>query len=142
MRKRSRARELALMALYQIDITRETALEALNDFWEGHKAEAEVREFASKVVAGTIQNLKKIDEIISRSADNWEIHRMATVDRNILRLSTYELLFLEEIPPKVSINEAVDLAKKFGDTESSRFVNGILDRISKTEAPPTKQKIV
>ena len=121
------------MALYQMDITQEASQEALTLFWENHKADTEVRGFATGLVAGAIQNSKRIDEVISRYADNWEIHRMAAVDRNILRLATYELLFVEEIPPKVSINEAVDLAKKFGDVESSRFVNGILDRISKTE---------
>ena len=130
------------MALYQIDITQEATQEALALFWENHKADAEVRGFATGLVTGTIQNSKKIDEVIARYADNWEIHRMATVDRNILRLATYELLFVEEIPPKVSINEAVDLAKKFGDVESSRFVNGILDRISKTEtAKNTDQRL-
>lgn len=139
MRKRSRARELALMALYQRDITREATLETLKDFWENHKADAEVRDFATELVTGTVQNLERVDEVIARYADNWEIHRMATVDRNILRLATYELLFVEEIPPKVSINEAVDLAKKFGDVESSRFVNGILDRISKTETVVAKR---
>ena len=139
MRKRSRGRELALMALYQIDITQEATQEALTLFWEDHKAEADVRSFATGLVMGAIQNSKRIDEVIARYADNWEIHRMATVDRNILRLATYELLFVEEIPPKVSINEAVDLAKKFGDVESSRFVNGILDRISKTETALAKR---
>jgi len=142
MRKRSRARELALMVLYQMDITRDTAAEALKDFWENHKADADVRGFASQLVTGTIQNLERIDQVVRHCAENWEIHRMATVDRNILRLATYELLFVDEIPLKVSINEAVDLAKKFGDVESGRFVNGILDRIGKTETTPAKQKIV
>ncbi len=127
------------MALYQMDITQEATPEALELFWENHKADTEVRDFATRLVTGTIENGKKIDEVIARYADNWEIHRMATVDRNILRLSTYELLFIEEIPPKVSINEAVDLAKKFGDVESGRFVNGILDRISKTETALPKR---
>ena len=127
------------MALYQMDITREATPEALKDFWENHKAEADVREFATELVTGATAKLDRIDQVISRYADNWEIHRMATVDRNILRLATYELLFVEEIPPKVSINEAVDLAKKFGDVESGRFVNGILDRISKTETALAKR---
>ena len=127
------------MALYQIDITREATPEALKDFWENHKADSEVREFATVLVAGAIQKLDQIDQVIGRYADNWEIRRMATVDRNILRLATYELLYEEEIPPKVSINEAVDLAKKFGDVESGRFVNGILDKISKTETTSAKR---
>ena len=127
------------MALYQVDITREATPEALKDFWENHKAHSDVRDFATELVTGATEKLDQIDQVISRYADNWEIHRMATVDRNILRLATYELLFVEEIPPKVSINEAVDLAKKFGDVESGRFVNGILDRISKTETALAKR---
>ncbi|MBI4435946.1 MAG: transcription antitermination factor NusB [Candidatus Omnitrophica bacterium] len=133
MRKRTYARELALMALYQTDITKAPVEESLQIFWETHKVVAEVKEFATSLTVGTTENLKRIDEVISHYADNWELSRMAAVDRNILRLATYELLFLEEIPPKVSLNEAIDLAKKYGDQESGRFVNGILDQIGKME---------
>jgi N utilization substance protein B len=80
-----------------------------------------------------IEKLNQIDEIITSCATNWQIKRMAVVDRNILRLSTYELLFLKDIPPKVSINEAVDIAKKYGDVNSGKFVNGIIDKINKTK---------
>jgi len=139
VRKRSRSRELALMALYQVDITREKTPEVLKDFWENHKADTEVRGFATVLITGTTAHQDRLDKVISQYADNWEIRRMATVDRNILRLAVYELLYVEEIPPKVSINEAVDLAKKFGDVESGRFVNGILDQISKAETTPTKR---
>ena len=127
------------MALYQTDITREKTPEVLKDFWENHKADAEVRGFATVLISGTTEKQDRLDKVISQYADNWEISRMATVDRNILRLAVYELLYVEEIPPKVSINEAVDLAKKFGDVESGRFVNGILDQISKVETTPTKR---
>lgn len=133
MRKRTHARELALMILYQTDITKSPLEESLQIFWEEHKAEEEVRTFTISLVTGTIANLKRIDDLLNHYADNWELSRMAAVDRNILRLATYELLYVKEIPPKVSLNEAVDLAKKFGDVESGRFVNGILDRISKVE---------
>ena len=133
MRKRTRARELALMALYQTEITRLPIDESLKIFWEEHEAEEEVKRFTSSLAVGTVEHLERIDEVISQHADNWELSRMAVVDRNILRLATYELLYVKEIPPKVSLNEAVDLAKKFGDLESGRFVNGVLDRISKVE---------
>lgn len=129
MRKRTRAREFALKALYQTEMTKENCKDSLNIFWTDHKAEEDVKEFATQLVSGTIENLKKIDETIARHTDNWEISRIARVDRNILRLATYELMFRDDIPPKVSINEAVDIAKKYGDVESGNFVNGVLDSI-------------
>lgn len=140
MRKRTHGRELALMILYQTDITKTPVEESLRIFWEEHKAPEEIKEFATSLTMGTTEHLKKIDEAITRHADNWHLSRMATVDRNILRLATYELLFVEEIPPKVTLNEAIDLAKKYGDQESGRFVNGILDQISKTEGSAEKVK--
>jgi len=138
MRKRTRARELALQLLYQADIRHEEISSVLGDFWENqsqHPEEIEIsiKEFATKLARGTHENLKKIDTVISSYAQNWQLERMAVIDRNIMRMSCYELLFLEDIPPKVSINEAVDLAKKYGDIESGKFVNGILDKINKKE---------
>jgi len=133
MRKRSRARALALKFLYQIDITKEDPSSALSHFWQEHKAEKPVKEFAAQLIQGTLENSGKIDSVINRYARNWQLKRMAVIDRNILRLAAFELLFLEEVPPKVSINEAVELAKKYGDVESGKFVNGILDKIHKTK---------
>ena len=134
MRKRTQAREYALQILYQIDVRKDPEDRILVDFWKNIEAEPEVSDFAAKLVIGAIKNKKKIDEVISKYASNWKMSRMAVIDRNVLRLATYELLFCDDIPPKVSINEAVDLAKKFGDTESGKFVNGILDKINKEEA--------
>ena len=138
MRKRTQAREYALQILYQIDVRKDPEDKILVDFWKGMEVEPEVSDFAAKLVIGTIRNKKKIDEVISKYASNWKLSRMAVIDRNVLRMASYELLFCEDIPPKVSINEAVDLAKKFGDTESGKFVNGILDKINKEEAPGGK----
>lgn len=138
MRKRTKARECAMQVLYQIDIRKDPADKLLAEFWEGKEVESEVKDFATVLVNGTVANTKRIDEVISKYASNWKLNRMAVVDRNVLRLATYELLFCEDIPIKVSINEAVDLAKKFGDLESGKFVNGILDKISKEEAPRGK----
>ena len=134
MRKRTKARECALQVLYQVDITKEDHKRCLHDFWET-KGEFEdvVKEFARTIVDGTLSKLKNIDKVIREYATNWEIDRMAIVDRNILRLATYELLYMDDIPVKVSINEAVEIAKKYGDKESSKFVNGVLDKISKEE---------
>jgi len=134
MRKRTQAREYALQILYQIDVRKDPEDRILVDFWKNIEAEPEVSDFAAKLVIGAIRNKKKIDEVISKYASNWKMSRMAVIDRNVLRIATYELLFCDDIPPKVSINEAVDLAKKFGDTESGKFVNGILDKINKEEA--------
>lgn len=134
MRKRTQAREYALQILYQIDVRKDPGDKILVDFWKNIEAEPEVSDFAAKLVIGSIKNKKKIDEVISKYASNWKMSRMAVIDRNVLRIATYELLFCDDIPPKVSINEAVDLAKKFGDTESGKFVNGILDKINKEEA--------
>ena len=138
MRKRTQAREYALQILYQIDVRNDPEDKILVDFWKNIETEPEVSDFAAKLVIGTIRNKKKIDEMISKYASNWKLSRMAVIDRNVLRMAAYELLFCEDIPPKVSINEAVDLAKKFGDTESGKFVNGILDKINKEEAPGGK----
>lgn len=134
MRRRTKARECALQVLYQVDITGDSAEGAIKDFWETKgKFEDAVKDFARTLVMGTLEKLVKIDKVISSYATNWQLDRMAKVDRNILRLGTFELLFVADIPDKVSINEAVEMAKKFGDQESSKFVNGVLDKISKEE---------
>lgn len=135
MRKRTLSRESALQILYQLEVGKDDLSVVLNDYWNREDVDKSVREFADSLAAGTRKNLAKIDEVISKYADNWEIKRMAVVDKNILRLATYELLFVKDIPPKVSINEAIDLAKRYGDDKSSKFVNGVLDKIKKMETP-------
>ena len=140
MRKRTKAREYALQVLYQIDVTKSDHNHCLEDFWRSkEEQDKSVVDFASILVKGTIKNVSKIDESISAYATNWDIKRMAVVDRNVLRLASYELLFMDDIPPKVSINEAVDIAKKYGDKDSGKFVNGILDKISKAGASNGKK---
>ena len=132
MRKRTLAREFSLQILYQIDITGDKHGEALENFWDAHledKVEEETKSFTNKVVNGVIDNLEVIDSNISQYATNWQLERMAVVDRNVLRLGCYELIFRDDIPPKVSINEAVDLAKKYSGIEAGKFVNAILDKI-------------
>lgn len=132
MRKRTRAREFALQVLYQIDITRDNCGSSLSAFWQAREDEEiaeEVKKFSDELVKGVGENLGLIDAKISQYAANWQLKRMAVVDRNILRLGCFELLFREDIPPKVSINEAVELSKKYSGTESGKFVNAILDKI-------------
>jgi transcription antitermination factor NusB len=132
MRKRTLAREFALQVLYQIDITRDSYLESLSDFWQAHIEEVlqeQVKNFTSELVKGVVDNLEVIDVKINQYATNWQIRRMAVVDRNILRMSCYELMFRDDIPWKVSINEAIELAKKYSGPETGKFVNGVLDKI-------------
>ncbi len=132
MRKRTRAREFALQILYQVDITRDNYEASLNNFWQAYqeeKIEEELKEFTALLVKGTAVNLKVIDAKISQYATNWQLQRMAVVDRNILRMSCFELLFCGDIPPKVSINEAVELAKRYSSLEAGKFVNAILDKV-------------
>ena len=131
MRKRTKARQLALQILYQIDITRENSATSLENFWRSQKKEVDsaVKQFSLELVEGIQKNREIIDRKIAQYAENWELRRMAVVDRNILRQACFELLFRPEIPPKVAINEAIELAKHFSSVEAGKFVNGILDKI-------------
>lgn len=132
MRKRTLAREFALQILYQIDIRRDNLGDIVDSFWKAQdegEVDTSVKDFALDIAKGVIENLKVIDEKISQHATNWHLKRMAVVDRNILRLASFELLFRDDIPAKVSINEAVELAKKFSGVEAGKFVNGILDKV-------------
>jgi len=134
MRKRTKAREFALQILYQMDITKDSTSVSLENFWEAHSQEdieKEIQNFTKDLVEGVAANLEVINSKISQYASNWKLERMAVVDRNIMRLGCFELLFCDDIPPKVSINEAVELAKKYSGQEAGKFVNAILDKISK-----------
>jgi len=133
MRLRSKAREVALCLLYQVEISKTDFHQAIQGYLENYPQKQEVIDFLSILIQGVISNINSIDSLIKKHVKNWEIDRMAVVDRNILRMGCFELLFLEDVPPKVAINEAIELAKRFGDMDSPRFVNGILDKIYKTE---------
>lgn len=132
MRKRTKAREFALQVLYQLDITRDPCEATLENFWQSRSEDPvddDVKKFAAELVKGTSEHSGQIDLLIARHATNWQITRMAVVDRNILRMGCYELLCREDIPSKVSINEAVDLAKAYSGIEAGKFVNAILDKV-------------
>ena len=133
MRKRTRARECALKILYQVNITKDSSKDIFKSFWQNLEKDTDkdLRDFVSTLVNGVIDNLERVDKEVISFAKNWQMHRMAVIDRNVLRLATFELLFIEDIPRKVSINEAIELAKKYGDKDSGKFVNGILDKIKK-----------
>ena len=131
MRNRTKSREYALQMLYQADIRRIGQAQILEEFWQDQETTEDVKAFANQLFEGTLTRLVEIDPLIARHADNWDMKRMAVIDRNILRLGVFELVHLEGVPPKVCINEAVELAKRFGDEESGKFINGILDAIHK-----------
>ena len=136
MRRRTQARECALKILYQMEITKAPAAEAAANFWDHNATETPVMLFASELVMGTVQHREVIDALLTKHADNWTLERMAIIDRNVLRLGVFELLHLEQVPPKVAINEAVELAKRYGGEESGKFDNGILDTIHKAMPRP------
>ena len=144
MRKRTLARDWALKILYQSDVigkSRTIELIAEQFYQNEETKDKEIEEFCQRLVLGVNTEIATIDAIISQYATNWQIKRMAVIDKNILRLGVYELKFTSDIPPKVTINEAVELAKKYGDLESSKFVNGILDKILKTEIMPEGKEL-
>lgn len=133
MRRRTLARECALKILYRIEISKDSPEESMEDFWSREACAGDVKDFANTLVKGTHENLTRIDSVISSCADNWEIKRIAVIDKNVLRLGIFEMLYMDDIPVKVSINEAIELAKKYGDLDSGKFVNGVLDKARKTE---------
>jgi len=129
MGKRHRARELALMLLYELEFQPGEVERLLAGFWEERAVPPDVREFAEELVRGTLEHLEVLDQTISKNATHWSLARIAPVERNILRLATYELLHRYDIPERVVLNEAIELAKMYGSEESGAFVNGILDHI-------------
>jgi transcription antitermination protein NusB len=130
MGSRRKAREVALQFLYQLDLHEVgDPMPHEHEFWQRHPVDLDTQAFAEALVRGSKQHQAKIDQLLAQYAEHWELDRMAVVDRNILRMAVYELLWQPEVPPKAAINEAIEIAKKFGTTESSRFINGVLDRI-------------
>ena len=135
MGRRRRSREIALQVLYQMQMADLPPEEALGLYYqlfdedEKHRVPAEVRPFAEEIVRGVSLHRARIDEMITSASEHWRLARMSLVDRNILRIAVFEMLFCFDIPPKVSINEAIDLGKTFGSPDSGAFINGILDHI-------------
>ena len=163
MSKRREARERAVQFLFQYELNKPENLDqALSHFWEsqrgvvlaqekgkamwGEKSEVPppsteeltMRLFAEPLIRGVLEHRDAVDEAIKKYAKNWDFHRIANVDRNILRLAIYEMMFRDDIPPVVSINEAVDIAKRFSTDDSGKFVNGILDRVKQDILRPAR----
>src|SRR5436305_2236300 len=142
MGSRTRARECALQALYQLDTSGGDAREAVRAVLAHfEEADRETEQFADELVRGVQSEKAAIDELIQKSSAHWKLDRMARVDRNILRLAVYEILRRADVPLRVTLNEAVELGKKFGSEESSAFVNGVLDRIAHQEFPDATPKL-
>ena len=127
MSRRSRAREVVLQVLFQDDLNPGASPHDADLFLQDRLKQPELIAFARSLVSGVRRNRQELDELVGKTADNWSLERMAATDRNVLRLGAYEILYTET-PDRVSINEAVELAKRFGSAHSAQFVNGILDR--------------
>ena len=141
MRKRTQSREYALKNLYQAELTRREINLASEKFQsESETLDEHIKSFTGRLTSGIQENLKNIDDKISEHATNWQLKRMAVIDRNVLRIGVFEILYATDIPPKVTINESVELAKNYGDVETSKFVNGILDRIHKLDIETQDKK--
>lgn len=112
-----------------MDVTGDPASATLAQFWQDNECETGVRDFAGQLVRGSSENLAEIDTLISKHSEHWKLYRMAAIDRSILRLATYEILYRNDIPPKATINEAIEMAHKYSTPDSGKFINGILDRI-------------
>ena len=147
MSKRREGREAAVQYLYQLEVHGDRAADLHVDFWNLREAKTSVRDFASNLIAGVNAHIADVDERIKKYAINFEIGRLAAVDRNILRLAIYEMLYCMETPPIVAINEALEIAKKFGGEDSARFINGILDKVKgeltrplREASPPREQE--
>ncbi|WP_017808471.1 transcription antitermination factor NusB [Leptospira alstonii] len=133
MSARRTSREIAVMALYQLELTKPLLKEVLKFKWYDKKIEPEERDFALSIVNGVVKNQEQIDTLIKKYSKNWDFSRISVVNKAILRLSVYALLYTWEVPKNVTIDEAVELTKEFESEESARFVNGILDAILKNE---------
>jgi transcription antitermination protein NusB len=139
MTRRSRGREVALQVLYQVEQNAGIPAEEIHTFIQRRLlAERKLCEFTEGLIAGVKEHQVRIDAMISRVAENWRLDRMAAIDRNILRLGAYEMLFCPDVPAKVAINEALELAKRYSTAQSSRFVNGILDRVLQWQVEESK----
>jgi len=129
MGSRRDARESAVQILFQLDFNPDELNATLASYWLERKVSPKTQLFVEELVRGVMENRFRVDEMIAKCAQNWDLPRMATVDRNVIRLAVYEMMFRKEIPHAVSINEAVAIAKNMGDVGSGRFVNGVLDKV-------------
>ncbi len=139
MATRRICREWAVQLLFQLDLNPSDKLdEVFGLFWKGRRSDREARAFTEELVRGVREHATELDAYIAKIAEHWAIKRMGVIDRNVIRLATYEIRHRDDVPPVVSINEAVDIAKYFSSKESGKFVNGILDRARKDIERPAR----
>ena len=129
---RRKGRELALQALYQIEITGDPSVGAVELFLRHFEGTAQAKEFARRLVSGVVSQRPAIDRTIEQSTENWKLARLAKVDLVILRMATYELMFCPDIPNAVSLDEAIEIGKRFGSADSATFINGVLDQVAQS----------
>jgi transcription antitermination protein NusB len=129
---RRKGRELALQALYQIEITGDPSVRAVDLFLEHFEGNAKAKEFARRLVSGVVSQRPALDQAIEQSTENWKLERLAKVDLVILRMATYELIFCPDIPNTVSLDEAIEIGKRFGSADSAPFINGVLDQVAQS----------
>src|SRR5438270_11683768 len=141
MGKRRRAREAPIEYHFWRHLQHAETPEHVGDFWQLCPVKPNVREFAQPRIEGMVAHLSEIDEQIKRYCETYNLNRISALDRNVLRLAIYEMLYRDDIPPVVSINEAIELAKTFGGAESGAFVNGILDRVRKDLTRPAREAV-
>jgi N utilization substance protein B len=127
---RRKGRELALQALYQIEMTDDASAAAVDLFLRHFEGNPPAKEFARRLVSGVVSQRVEIDQLIERCTDNWKLSRLAKVDLVILRMATYELVFCSDIPTTVSLDEAIEIGKRFGTDDSANFINGVLDQVA------------
>ena len=141
MTTRRFGREWAVQFLFQHDFNAGNFDRSLDDFWALQNVDPKSRLFAAELIRGVLDHLPELDKRIQSYADHWDVKRLNAVDRNVIRLALFEMLFRPDIPPVVSINEAVDIAKRFSSNESGKFVNGILDRACKDMPRPSREAV-
>jgi len=140
MTRRSRAREVALQLLFQRDHNPHIERSVIESFAHDRLREPAVEPFCLGLYDGVVNNLSAIDEKLATAAENWRLSRMAGVDRNLLRMGAFELMFCPDTPPSVALDQAIELARRYGTADSPAFVNGILDRLLQDAVPPSKQE--
>ncbi|MEI7684090.1 MAG: transcription antitermination factor NusB [Planctomycetota bacterium] len=141
MSRRSRAREVALQLLFQFDNNGKSPADAVEPFAKQRLRDPVLVEFCMALYQGVARNVREIDGKLAKAAENWRVARMTAVDRNILRIGAFELLYQTETPHAVAMDEAIELARRFGTADSSAFVNGILDRLRRDNAPPAAEVV-
>lgn len=131
--RRTEARELFMQLLFQMDIQNDFSKELKDKFIMEYMEESNQLDYFDRLYSSTIENLEKVDKILNESSENWKISRISKVDLAILRLSAIEILYMKDIPDSASINEAVDMAKKFSNEDSGKFINGILGKVARNK---------